>query len=404
MKFTVFIASILAFAAPIAHAQDASNVNGYSALVEAGKLIIPDARDEMRDLVPPAENLARQRASVERNAIALVLAREALAQPITIPAPESPQNISAESLIDFQKLARQFLAESDVRLANSDAAGALDSRLTMLQLGRAIAHDAPYTHTLVGLSIEGMARKNIEFVAARLDAPQIRAALIRLDSINAQSTNLVAVLRVEKPSTLRAVGAALSAITPQDLNKSKAILATPEGRREAGLSDEEAKLSVELLEMNAELVKAKIGEAFDFYIARADLPYQQSLSNFPKPNPATDVFSDKFKDPLIRFVFERNRVNNDWLRAALELRAIQLETGQYPASYDAGTDPFSFPTASYIYRREADKYLLYSVGPDGKDEGGAEIQTPQTNSQTGVNSVNSVLNTNSLGDIVAPIF
>ena len=426
MKSIFLLAAALVFLTIDANAQkvqdtDATNANatnanatnalkvhdggGYQALVDAARLLAPD--DERAPVIlPPAQNLARQRLLVERNAPALLKARAALQQPIEAPVPANFAEVGNEGYSELRALARALVQESEVRLADGDAAGALDSRLTALQLGRAIAHDAPYVGALVGLSIEGLARARIGLVAAQLNAPQIRAALARLDSMDAQNTDLAATLEIEKTTTQQFFALSYAGAKPQEIAQAKAMLATPEGRQKAGVSDEQARQALEWINLDVEQTKAKIGEAFDVLIERARLPYQQALSTQIAPTPQTipDIFTANFRNPRTRFDFERNRFNNDWLRAALELRAIQLESGQYPATYDAGTDPFAFPVAPYIYRREGDKYLLYSVGPDGKDENGAEIETLQTNPQTGVQSVTGILSADSTGDIVAPVF
>ena len=63
-------------------------------------------------------------------------------------------------------------------------------------------------------------------------------------------------------------------------------------------------------------------------------------------------------------------------------QAWRAEHGQCPDSLDSlvpGTldtvplDPFS--SAALQYRRDGERYVLYSVGPDGKDDGGRAVQT-----------------------------
>jgi hypothetical protein len=67
------------------------------------------------------------------------------------------------------------------------------------------------------------------------------------------------------------------------------------------------------------------------------------------------------------------------MRGALALRAYQIEHGEYPASlaelrarggWAISDDPCS--SKPFIYRRESKGYILYSVGPDGIDNGGID--------------------------------
>ena len=107
--------------------------------------------------------------------------------------------------------------------------------------------------------------------------------------------------------------------------------------------------------------------------------------------------------PITRFNSERNTLSNRLLAAALRLRAIKLESGVYPETFEAGIDPFSPTLAPLIYQREGESYVSYSVGPDGKDDNGTEIQTQVTDQKTGAKSVSNRLQPESFGDIVAPV-
>jgi hypothetical protein len=87
-----------------------------------------------------------------------------------------------------------------------------------------------------------------------------------------------------------------------------------------------------------------------------------------------------WRGPTPRFFYERNVTENRLLHAALELCALKLESGAYPPTFAAPIDPFS-DNQPLIYKRDGDKYQLYSVGPDGKDNNAAPIQTTEINRQ-----------------------
>jgi hypothetical protein len=64
---------------------------------------------------------------------------------------------------------------------------------------------------------------------------------------------------------------------------------------------------------------------------------------------------------------------------AMALRVFQIETGQYPASlaqlrakvkWPLPPDPFT--GKDFVYRRAGAGYLLYSIGPNMRDEGGTD--------------------------------
>jgi hypothetical protein len=69
------------------------------------------------------------------------------------------------------------------------------------------------------------------------------------------------------------------------------------------------------------------------------------------------------------------------MQGALALRAYQIEHGQYPDSlaqlragggWEIESDPFS--GKDLIFRRQGNGYILYSVGPNFKDDGGLNFQ------------------------------
>jgi hypothetical protein len=93
-------------------------------------------------------------------------------------------------------------------------------------------------------------------------------------------------------------------------------------------------------------------------------------------------------DPIVRFSLNTSLIaafkesyfetQKRLLLVSLALRAYELEHGQYPDSLTALSpsyltklpdDPFA-ASGTLHYRRTGKSYLLYSVGPDGKDDGG----------------------------------
>lgn len=58
---------------------------------------------------------------------------------------------------------------------------------------------------------------------------------------------------------------------------------------------------------------------------------------------------------------------------ACDLEMNRLKSGSYPASLgELTTEALADPLhgSAFIYRRDADSFVLYSIGPDGKDDGG----------------------------------
>jgi hypothetical protein len=101
---------------------------------------------------------------------------------------------------------------------------------------------------------------------------------------------------------------------------------------------------------------------------------------------------------------------NGLLLVTLALHAFQLENARYPASLTELSpgyvkklpdDPFA-AQGTFKYRIQGKTYLLYSVGPDGKDDGGTPINAPKYVGPIG-KWQRYVVKSGTLGDIVAGI-
>ena len=84
---------------------------------------------------------------------------------------------------------------------------------------------------------------------------------------------------------------------------------------------------------------------------------------------------------LCRAYDDRNQAELRMLLCALALRCYRLDHGELPPALadlvpeylaEVPVDPFS--GRPLVYRRQDGEYLLYSVGPDGQDDGGTPWQ------------------------------
>jgi len=133
--------------------------SGYELLIEAGKLISPDY--SIYEKIPAAEKLKKQRLIVARNAPALQRLREALQKPIEVPLTKNVAEVPALRVgARVRELARQLDLESDVRFADGDYAGAMDSKLDSIELGIAF-QNGPVLASLVGVAMESIGRRDI---------------------------------------------------------------------------------------------------------------------------------------------------------------------------------------------------------------------------------------------------
>ncbi len=348
----------------------------------------------------PAENLRRERLAVARNAPALALLRLALRQPVSVRLEQRFDDPRFPPQGKFREMARQLIQESDVRLADGDTVGALDSCLTAMELGTATTRGGPWSDSTVGGSMEEMGRKRMAPIAAQLSAEQLRTALQRLQLIDARRASYAEMLEAEKQLVIYHIKRDLLLLAAAEAEKQR--LGTHLNPPQKGITNADLQ---EVLALPDDEVAAQITTLFDALLARAALSYQRAkaVEVPPAPNKFIRFDTDGFDAPYMRFGYERNILNSREFEAALELRAIKLESGAYPENFAAPLDPFS-DNQPLIYRRVGEGYQLYSVGPDGKDDGGAPIQTVYTDDVTGAQKTRYSLSFNSTGDISAPIY
>jgi hypothetical protein len=92
------------------------------------------------------------------------------------------------------------------------------------------------------------------------------------------------------------------------------------------------------------------------------------------------VYMAQLVETVHTYPHSRAMIDSHLTPVALMLSAYRTEHGQYPDALHALTpkylaaqpkDPWS--NGDYRYRRQDDGYLLYSIGPNGKDDGGPRL-------------------------------
>jgi len=142
----------------------------------------------------------------------------------------------------------------------------------------------------------------------------------------------------------------------------------------------------------------------DQLIANAHKPY---AAHPPLPPIPSDPFSMIFFPGFdtVQYRYTANQTQTDLLLVALALQAYHAEHGVYPATLTVLTpgylsaipaDPFAL-SGPFRYRRTSSGYALYSVGPDGKDDGGTASADGRRKKG------GKPLSSSSTGDIVAGV-
>ncbi|RYX84734.1 hypothetical protein EON83_08865 [bacterium] len=340
--------------------------SGYDLLVQAGQTILPgpNGSPSISEQLSPEENLKNQRLAVERNAPALALVRLALQKPVEI-LEVMPGEKEFAFYANMREVARQFIQESDVRFADGDYETAMSSRLDAMEMGTTIGRGF-IIPMLVNMAIELITSRAIDNIAAKLDAPQCREAIARLEKIEERRTTLVEALECEQKHSL---------------SKKLATLGDPKALAELKSTEDGGFYSAQDIDQFKALTPEELTEnnerLFGAAIEAAKLPFFQSAKfHFPQDiEPFTKSALMYLDKAHYRFSYDLGVARNRLLRAALQLRVQKLETGGYPENFIAPIDPFAAGDKPLIYRKTDASYLLYSVGFNGIDENGTEIQT-----------------------------
>jgi len=246
---------------------------------------------------------------------------------------------------------------------------------------------------LVGIAVEAIGAKNADKVAAHLDIAGCRAAKTSLEIIELRRATLAQILRDEQRYSLQLETGYLA-----DAKKQKDLKPDPDGE----LPFATAKDIEQVKALSVEQLARDNARLFDALVANANLPYSNAEPVLPPENEVNPFTRGTYlwAAGSYRLNFERPIVQNRLLHAAFELRAQKLNLGEYPAQFVAPIDPFSPGAKPLIYKKTASSYLLYSVGPNGKDDGGAKIQTVIKDEVTGATTISAMLTPDSTGDVV----
>lgn len=346
--------------------------------------------------VTPAE----QAKLVAENAGPLRVLRQNLAVPYLEPPARSFAALFPH-YADYRSLARLLVLEAQVRESRGDLAGAMSSALDAIQLGRHIQHGGVLIGKLVGIACEAMGRSTAWRLAGRLTGPEAREASLRLESIRNERVTMADTLEEEK----RLGTAGLLELMRRRGWRFGVMAMYGSDRAEMGLWAGVSSF-IALLPYSKRTIVQNYRDAMDWTIRRSRLPYPLKHTYTPPPLPSDPI--NQLLTPSFTgadFGDALNETENALLEVTLALRAYHGDHGRYPASLAALTprylrqppaDPFGQDTL-LLYRCTGDRYVLYSVGPDGSDDGGKPIVNEQVSNAASRYEVFE----GSVGDIVA---
>lgn len=342
--------------------------NGFDDCVRAASLV---KEDDRLDGLDAAKQPREAEALVKLNRPALDLVRKALPKDYMTPRVKTWDE-KFPYLKGYRSIGRLFLMEGQLKASAGDLSGAIESFLDARRFGALIPNGGSVIHRLVGVAISEFGYAGLESVCPKLDASQCRYMLKELDKADGREPSLIATLDWEKIMVLYLL---------KDMQEGK--LAGTGGKPAPAMPPALDRIlghgRSSLEEHESYIAAIKTESAKPFYL-RKPLPEPKS--------PISGLLVPSF-DVLTRGSVASTR--EQILKLMIALRSYSLEHGTYPDSL-AGLKSYGMDTTDEFsgkplkYKRVGKGYLLYSVGSDGKDNGGAPLR---------------IVNDKSEGDIVA---
>jgi hypothetical protein len=288
--------------------------------------------------------------------------------------------------------------ESHARSERGDWEGACRSTLDILHLGQDIPRGGALISSLVGGAVNAIGRKELIQIVPHLNAGAARQAALQIEELEEKRFSAADMFQEEKWAGLAQLQKSMKSSNWRSIG----ALAEP-------VDDPVAKWKTDFrLQLCSKRgVVRSYTNYMDTLIERNRLTYKSALAA-----PALPLPSDPINEVLLP-VFERARCNlardatgNCQMATMLALRAFQLERGRYPTTLRELTprylkhvpiDPFG-DTEPLRYENQGNTYLLYSIGPDGVDDGGRPIEAG-----SGSRSTRYYILPDSKGDAVAGI-
>ncbi|HEY3282408.1 MAG TPA: hypothetical protein VGN26_09060 [Armatimonadota bacterium] len=344
---------------------------------------------------------AETKALLAANAPALARLEPFLTRDYVEPRPS--RGADRASYGPIRDLARLLSLRAMAKAGEGRGRTAMDSGLEAVALGLRVPRGAGVSGALWGGALQSIGREPLWSMVDHLAAEDCRADALRLLRLNRGTVPLWESVQEEKwdvrerlrDQMNRAQDGAPVKPVKSDLVPLSADVRPWMARR---MLSEAIQAYSDELDVTTEWARRP-------YAQRGELP-EPSVSLSPASMTAAILspVSGELSTPLTK-----DQVLNDLLAVTLALRAYRLERGAYPERLaqlvprylDAvPQDPFA-RSGDLRYRRSGSGYVLYSVGPDTRDDGGRPIDKPLT-AQGKPRTRYTVLE-DSKGDIVAGV-
>ena len=345
-------------------------------------------------------SIAEKAGLIRKNARAIQLIHRGFLYPYQEPPIDSTTK-NSPGLVKAFALTRLLTLNAHLCAARNEWAGAATASLDTIQLGEMVFHGAGLSGMMQGTACQFQGQRFLWKTLEHLNISQAKAAGRRLADIRSTQMSYAQTLQEEEWRQ----EAYLST-----LMQSKAW---PTNVDIGYVTPLQAQLLPVVIRWTG---KRTIMENYTHYmdqnIAIARQPY--AAHRMPPAVPSDPV--DQILLPVfagVRFDEVEAHTQNALLLITLALQAYREDHAAFPATLRVLTpqylravpdDPFALSGPMH-YKRLGSRYLLYSVGPDGKDDGGKAIFDAALPAPTSPSDIDRrrIVEQDSLGDIVAGV-
>jgi hypothetical protein len=276
---------------------------------------------------------------------------------------------------EFRECACGFVAESHLAESQGDLSLAMQRSLDAIELGSNVPRGGGISQSQVGLAIHAIGYAGAGRLTPELPAGAIPPALARVRRLRAgwpPLSDMWKSERVERLVLVREVFRRLGACPPlQQLDWFRSAQSNPSVWGTFQLAATPRSLSL-----------ANVDRNFQQLIAESRKPFPQRRAIAPPQDAWSVVWGGIVDvDPEQAWRYECPQTQLALLEVALAVRLHFLQLQRYPTRL-AEIDRHWLPAVPrdlwgqpIAYRRIAGKPQIYSLGPDGKDDGGQPLDT-----------------------------
>ncbi len=357
--------------------------NAFDFYSRASAAVVGDAIISPSTPHPPPGPTAAQVAVIQQNAGAIALLHQGFLYPLQEPPVRSFSTILPQYQ-HFRALARMLGLAARVDAARGDWAGAMGAGLDDVQMGETLPRGGSLIGMLVGVACESIGRRPAWGYVDHLTAAQARTSVRRLQAIRAGHVPFADT--VQEQEWMGQAGL-LEMMHRRDW-PGDVIDEYQNNNMRGGspsLSDTFSawQTSSAIRRVGRQTILSHYTRYMDQAVANARQPYAAHPPDPALPDDPINrlMLMDFASLPSIKIHETLADTQNALLLTLLALRAYRLEHGAYPATLSAlapgylqsvPDDPFTL-SSPLRYKLSGGKFVLYSVGPDGKDDGGRPI-------------------------------